>query len=129
MFNLFKNNHWDVSISTIKSKFGISLSDLPEPSSIKEIFNIYANVYELSKESSTALLLRLFSLNYLGAAIIMKQGGEEVDARKYLFVVELMDESVNLSEKAVDHIKLERVTSKLNITIEDLLEKLGIKRG
>lgn len=129
MFSLFKNNKWENSLSEIEKKFGITLKDLPEPSTIEKIFQIYIKDYGLSQDAATALLLRLFVLNYLGAAVIMKDGGEKIDPQKYLGVLELLNGSVDFSEKATDHVKLESVTSKLNMTIESFLEKIGIKRG
>ncbi len=129
MFNIFKNEKWENSLSEIKNRFGLTLNDLPEPSTIEKIFNIYIKDYKLSKNASTALLLRLFVLNILGAAVIMKEGGEKIDPQKYISVLKLLNASVDFSEKAEDHNKLESVTSKLNMTIENFLEKVGIKRG
>jgi hypothetical protein len=129
MFNLFKNSKWSNSLLEIKIKFGMTLEDLPEPSTIEKIFNIYIKDYDLSQDAATALLLRLFVLNYLGAAVIMKDDNKIIDPQKYIGLLELLNESIDYSEKARDHAKLESVTSKLNITIESFLEKIGIKRG
>jgi hypothetical protein len=129
MFNIFKNDKWENSLSEIKNRFGLSLNDLPEPSTIEKIFNIYIKDYGLSKNAATALLLRLFVLNILGAAVIMKEGGEKIDPQNYLSVIKLLNASIDFSEKAEDHKNLEAVTSKLNMTIENFLEKIGIKRG
>jgi hypothetical protein len=129
MFNLFKNSKWSNSLLEIKIKFGMTLEDLPEPSTIEKIFNIYIKDYDLSQDAATALLLRLFVLNYLGAAVIMKDDNKIIDPQKYIGLLELLNESIDYSEKANDHAKLESVTSKLNITIESFLEKIGIKRG
>jgi hypothetical protein len=129
MFNIFKNDKWENSLSEIKNRFGLTLKDLPEPSTIEKIFNIYIKDYALSKNAATSLLLRLFVLNVLGAAVIMKEGGKEIDPQDFLSVIELLNASVDFSEMAEDHKNLEVVTSKLNITIESFLEKIGIKRG
>ena len=59
----------------------------------------------------------------------MKDAGEIINPQDYLGVLELLNASVEYSEKAKDHVKLESVTSKLNVTIESFLGKIGIKRG
>ena len=59
----------------------------------------------------------------------MKEGGEKIDPQNYLSVIKLLNASIDFSEKAEDHKNLEAVTSKLNMTIENFLEKIGIKRG
>jgi hypothetical protein len=129
MFNLFKNNKWSNSLLEIKTKYGITLKDLPDPSTIENIFNIYIKDYALSQDAATSFLLRLFVLNFLGAAVIMKDAGEAIDPKEYLGLLELLNASVDYSEKAKDHVKLESVTSKLNVKIESFMEKIGIKRG
>jgi len=129
MLNLFKKNKWNQSLSEIQSIFGLTLKDLPEPSTIEKIFKTYIQDYELSQEAATALLIRLFVLNFLGAGVIMKNANEEVDPQSYVFLLELVNVSAEYSERAKDHQKLETVTSKLNITIESLFEQIGIHRG
>lgn len=129
MFNFFRKSKWEVSLAEIKTRVGLTLKDLPDPSTIENIFSIYIRDYDLSQDAATAFLLRLFVLNYLGAAVIMKDAGETIDPQNYVFLLELLNDSVDLSENAEDHVQLETVTSNLNVTIESFFGKIGIKRG
>ena len=129
MFSIFKKSKWERSLQFISAKFGLTLRDLPDSSTIEGIFHEYIKTHDLSQEAATALLLRLFVLNFLAAGSIMKDAGENIHPKDYLFLLDLINLSVDLSETARDHVKLESVTSKLNMTIEMFLEKIGIKKG
>lgn len=126
--NLFGSDI-DGAAKQLKAEFGITLDRLPEPRSVREIFDAINEAAALSEQARIALLYRLVLMNYLGALSIMRDQGQAVSPMQVAELLPLSDRSVDWSELAPDHVRLEMATSTLNQSIERLLASLGVHRG
>ena len=102
---------------------GMNIDKMPEGSSLRERF--YSLGEGLSLEAQISLLYRLVVLNYLVAIKIMKENGQQPDDLYWLS--EMVNRSVDYSEKANDHYELEQITSNINMNIKKYFEYFGVR--
>ncbi|MFM8330084.1 MAG: hypothetical protein ACKN9T_00155, partial [Candidatus Methylumidiphilus sp.] len=111
-------------------EFGLYIEKIPESHLIIEGFNRLAKGRNLSVEAETAILYRVVGMQFAAMLNILKESTKkppELDS--ILLVTKLFDASVDWSETAEDHYRLESITSVLNISIEKVLHELGVRRG
>jgi hypothetical protein len=129
MFGFGKKDSLTLAGGELEREFGIKLDDIPDRTPVDELFNTLRAQGTLTHESCVALLYRLVALNFLAACKMMSESGQVVSPDRVIWLTQLLDRSVDWSEKAADHVVLERLTSKLNQNIEKLLSSFGVRRG
>ena len=111
---------------TLESEFGITLDTIPEKHSVIVLFTKISSENQLSQESCISLLYRLVAMNFLGACKLMRDSGQNTKPEELLWLTGLLDESINWSESAEDHVALETATSQLNRNIQSFMQSFGI---
>lgn len=127
MFGFGKSNDLKQAELNLKNDIGLTLDKTPQKQSIVESFERMSK--GLSNEAQTALLYRLIIINYLLACKIMRDDGINTDSSNLIWLTQLSDRSIDWSERASDHVKLEAVTSQLNMNILRFFESFGFNRG
>lgn len=128
-FNFHKSGDLDDVEASLQSETGLTLDKIPNKESVIELFASMSGQGDLSKEAQTSLLYRLVAFNFLAAAKLMRDDGKNTPSEKLIWLTDLLNKSVDWSEKAQDHIILEQLTSQLNMNIEKFFESFGIRRG
>ena len=128
-FNFGKKDDLANAESSLIEETGLSLDKIPNKEPVIELFETMSKQGNLSSEAQTSLLYRLVVFNYLGAAKLMRDKGENTPPDKLIWLTDVLNKSVDWSEKAQDHVTLEQLTSQLNMNIERFLESFGIRRG
>lgn len=126
-----KNKGLSKAKENLKNDYGLLLSRAPDEKSIVATFAdmISRADKELSDDAQTALLYRLYCLNFLAVSKIMRDGGEKIDVEDLMWIPNVLNRSVDYSENAPDHVLLETITSPLNQNLEKYLASFGIARG
>jgi hypothetical protein len=128
-FNFGKNDDLTNAESHLIKETGLSLDKIPNKEQVIELFESMSEQGNLSSEAQTSLLYRLVVFNYLGAAKLMRDDGKNTPPDKLIWLTDVLNKSVDWSEKAQDHVTLEQLSSQLNMNIERFLESFGIRRG
>jgi hypothetical protein len=68
-------------------------------------------------------------MNFLAVSKIMRDGSEKIDIDNLIWIPEVLNRSIDYSERAKDHILLESISSNLNQNIERFLASFNINRG
>lgn len=129
MFGFGKNKDLARAEKNLVADFGFNLKRIPQKKSVVDLFTSMSEQGSLSHESQTALLYRLVAMNFLAASKLMRDGGKDTPVERLIWLTELLDRSVDWSQKATDHVVLEQITSQLNMNLERFLESFGIGRG
>jgi len=108
-------------------EFGLRLDKTPDPKSIEELF--LSMCTGLSNTAKASLLFRLVVMNFLGAAKLMRDQGEEIELEKLSWLTDVVNSSIDYSEASEDQIELETLTSQLNQNIMAFFDSFGIKNG
>lgn len=126
-----KNKGLSKAKENLKNDYGLLLSRAPDEKSIVTTFSdmVSRADKELSDDAQTALLYRLYCLNFLAVSKIMRDGGEKIDVEDLMWIPNVLNRSVDYSENAPDHVLLETITSPLNQNLEKYLASFGIARG
>lgn len=110
-------------------EFGITLSKLPDRSSVETLFERISTSSKLSESAQIALLYRLVVFNYLAASKILEERGRVTQPERLVWLTEIVNRSVDWSERAPDHRQLELETSQLNQNIDRFFQHFGLSRG
>jgi hypothetical protein len=131
MFGFGKSDKADLisAEAELKREFGIKLDEIPDRRPVDDLFEKLAAHGKLSYESKVALLYRLVAMNYLAACKIMRDKGRNTSPDDLLWLTNLLDRSVDWSEKARDHVVLEGLTSQLNMNIQRFMASFHIYQG
>lgn len=129
MFGFGKTININRAAKVLRKEFQIELDDLPHRKPVDELFVAITAQGSLSHEAQVALLYRLVIMNFLGFFKIERDKGEEIPERFLFGMVEMIDRSVDWSERAADRIPLEKLTSNLNLSIDNYLKYFGFYRG
>ncbi|MFI8609315.1 hypothetical protein ACIGFL_13470 [Pseudomonas sp. NPDC077649] len=119
----------EYAAAQLKKEFDISLDAIPDRTPVDELFGDMSRQAILSQSAQVALLYRLVAMNYLAACKLMRDDGHKITAGQLTWLNDLLDRSIDWSEKSSDHIKFEQITSQLNDNIVSFLESFGIYRG
>lgn len=129
MFGFFsKKSDLEQAEANLTKEFGLTLDKTPDKNSIVKLFESISKEGDLSPEAQTALLYRLVVMNYLGACKILRDKGINKEPSDLMWLTKLSDSSVGWSEKANDHVVLEKLTSQLNMNILRFFESFGIQQ-
>src|ERR1700722_6876083 len=107
----------------------IRLDSVPDRRPIDDLFTEMSAEGSLSHEAHVSLLYRLVAMNFLATCKLMRDRGQDTPPDKLLWLTDLLDHSVDWSRRARDHVKLEQLTSPLNMNMERFLSFFGIERG
>ncbi|HBR5699228.1 TPA: hypothetical protein L9060_003844 [Klebsiella pneumoniae] len=126
-----KKNGLEKAKENFKKDFGFSISNAPDEGVMLKTFSnmIALAGGALSNDAQTALLYRLYCMNFLAAATIMREGGEKIDINNLIWIPDFLNRSIDYSERAKDHILLESISGNLNRSIEIYLASFNINRG
>lgn len=119
----------DAAKQELELEFHISSDKIPALESISSLFSTISNSGNLSHESQVALLYRLVVIGYLSMLESMRESGENITAQDVDWLTRIVDSSIDWSEAADDHVKLEALASDVNADVESLFESFGIRRG
>jgi hypothetical protein len=129
MFGFGKSGDLFRAEKNLEREFGLTLNKIPYKEPVIELFSSMSKQNNLSHEAQTALLYRLVVMNYLGAVDILRDNGEDTQAEDLVWLTDILNRSVDWSEKAKYHVALEQMSSPLNMNIETLLQSFGISRA
>ena len=128
---LRKKSGLEKAKENLKNDFGLSISRAPDEESILKAFSNMVSLAggKLSDDAQTALLYRVYCMNFLAVSKIMRDGGEKIDIDNLIWIPEVLNRSIDYSERAKDHILLESISSNLNQNIEMFFALFNINRG
>jgi hypothetical protein len=129
MFGFGKKSSLSLAEAELEREFGIGLDKIPDRRPVDDLFNKLSVQGQLSREACVALLYRLVAMNYLAVSKLMRDGGQNTPPEKLVWLTTLLDRSIDWSERAKDHVRLEQLTSQLNINIQSFMASFGIHRG
>lgn len=119
-----KTSSLDLAENAFCEESGMNIDKMPEGEALRERF--YSLGEGLSLEAQISLLYRLVVLNYLVAIKIMKEEYGKQPGDLY-WLSEMVNRSVDYSEKASDHYELEEITSTINMNIKKYFEYFGVR--
>ncbi len=113
-----------------ETETGITLDSIPESETVTDGFKRLTGGKNMSLEAETAILYRIVAMRY---SIMIKQmmelDGEPPSPGSINFITKIMDMSVDWSEMAPDHVRMESIASNLNRALEQKIHDLGVRRG
>jgi hypothetical protein len=129
MLGFGKTDNLERAAAELEREFGIRMEEIPDRRPVDDLFSKMSAQGKLSHESRVALLYRLVAMNYLAVCKLMRDKGHDTPPEELLWLTTLLDRSVDWSERAQDHLKLETITSQLNMNIQRFEASFGISRG
>ena len=114
----------------LEAETGITLASIPDSETVIDGFDRLTSGKNMSLEAETAILYRVVAMRY---SIMIKQmmdsDGELPSSGSINFITQIMDMSVDWSEMAPDHVRMESIASNLNRALEQMMHDLGVRRG
>ena len=118
------------AFENLEVETGITLESIPDSQTVTDGFARLTSGKEMSLEAETAILYRIVAMRYI---IMMKEmmdsDGELPTHGSINFITQILDMSVEWSELAPDHVRLESIASNLNRSLESMLQEIGVRRG
>ncbi len=109
---------------------GITLASIPDSETVTDGFERLSGGKGMSVEAETAILYRVVAMRY---AIMIKQmmdsGAGAPSHGSINLITQILDMSVDWSEMAPDHVRMESIASNLNRALEQMMHDLGVRRG
>lgn len=128
MFGLGYNPNIANAEAMLRSEFGISLDGLPEPMSVRQLFDKLSKEGRLSPDAQIALLYRLAAFNFLACFKMMQDSGEVITDKMLLTTARLAELANNWEGRAADRNVLEKLTSKLDESIANYIRFFRMQR-
>ncbi len=129
MFGLFKKSPFQRSAENLEKEFGISLSSVFEPKTLRQMFERLTNGVLLNEAGYHSIYYRCVVMNILVISNVMKNEGKNISADDLLYLIPILNRAVDYAELSGNREQVEGISSMLNLNIMRFLDSFGIHNG
>ena len=127
MFGFLKKQPFQRSAEHLEREFGIALSSMFEPKTLRDMYERLTNGIPLNEAGSHAVYYRCVVMSVLVVSNVLRQEGKSVSADDLLYLIPILNRSIDYAQLSGNQHQIEEITSKLNLNIMKFLDFFGIQ--